>query len=85
MGTEARKPWVTDEMIRKPDERRKLKNVSTDDGLIKYKQVFSELRRETDKAREDWWMDNVRLLMRYIERVGQMYFIDRYVNLRDKT
>ena len=85
MGTEARKPWVTDEMIRKTDERRKLKNVSTDDGLIKYKQVFSELRRETDKAREDWWMDNVRLLMRYIERVGQMYFIDRYVNLRDKT
>ena len=23
MGTEARKPWVTDEMIRKMDERRK--------------------------------------------------------------
>ena len=36
MGTEARKPWVTDEMIRKMDERRKWKNVSTDDGVKKY-------------------------------------------------
>ena len=54
MGTEARKPWVTDEMIRKMDERRKWENESTDDGVKTYKQLDNELRRETDKAREDW-------------------------------
>ena len=53
MGTEARKPWVTDEMIRKMDERREWENVSTDDGVKKYKQLNNELRKETDKARED--------------------------------
>ena len=57
MGTEARQPWVTDEMIRKMDERRKWKNVSTDDGVKKYKQLTNELRRETDTEREDWWMN----------------------------
>ena len=62
MGMEARKPWVTDEMIRKMDERRKWKNVSTDDGVKKYKQLNNELRRETDKAREDWWMDQCQTL-----------------------
>jgi len=56
-GSEARKPWVTHEMIRKMDERRKWKNVSTDVGVKKYKQLNNELRRETDKAREDWWME----------------------------
>ena len=62
MGTEARKPWVTDETIRKIDERRKWKNVSTDDGVKKYKQFNNELRRETDKSREDWWMDQCQTL-----------------------
>ena len=57
MGIEARQPWVTDEMIRKMDERRKWKNVSTDDGVKKYKQLTNELRRETDTEREDWWMN----------------------------
>ena len=62
MGTEARKPWVTDEMIRKMDERRKWKNVSTDDGVKKYTELNNELRRETDKAREDWWIDQCQTL-----------------------
>ena len=35
------------------DERRKWENVSTDDGVKKYEQFNNELRRETDKARED--------------------------------
>jgi len=56
-GSEARKPWVTDEMIRKMDERRKWENVSANVGVKKYKQLNNELRRETDKAREDWWME----------------------------
>ena len=64
MDTEARKPWVTDKMVRKMNERRKWKNVSTDNGVKKYKQLNNELRRETDKAREDRWMNQYQLLIR---------------------
>ena len=31
--------------------------MSTEVGVKKYKQLNNELRRETDKAREDWWME----------------------------
>ena len=55
MGTETRKPWIT-------IQRRKWKNVSTDDGAKKYKQLTNELGRETDKAREDWWRDQCQTL-----------------------
>ena len=30
--------------------------MSTDDGVNKYKLLNNEARRETVKAREDWWM-----------------------------
>ena len=64
IGTEARKQWVTDEMIRKMDERRMWQNVSTDDGVKKYKQLNNELRRkQTRKERIGGWT-SVRLLMR---------------------
>ena len=53
-GVTAKKPWVTEEMIRKMDERRKWKNVTTEEGIQKYKALNNELRRETDKAREEW-------------------------------
>ena len=32
-------------------------NVSTDVGVKKHKQLNNELRRETDNAGEDWWME----------------------------
>ena len=51
----ARKPWVTDAMISKMDERRKWKNVRTMEGNNMYRKLNNELRRETDGAREDWW------------------------------
>jgi hypothetical protein len=50
-----RKPWITQEMMDKMDKRRKWKNVNTDDGKVRYKKLNNELRRVTDKAREDWW------------------------------
>ena len=43
-------------MIRKMDERRKWKNVTTEEGIQEYK-VLNRLRRETDKAREEWWKE----------------------------
>ena len=51
----AKKPWITDKMIEKMDERRKWKNNNTEEGKKKYSSLNNELRRETDKAREDWW------------------------------
>ena len=39
------------------DERRRWKNVGNDNGLKRYKQLNNELRRETDKARENWWKE----------------------------
>ena len=36
-GVTAKKPWVTEEMIRKMDESRKWKNVTTEEGIQKYK------------------------------------------------
>ena len=52
-----KRPWVTDQMISKMDERRGWKNVKSDYGKRKYKQLNNELRRETDSARERWWKE----------------------------
>src|ERR1700761_1974303 len=50
-----KKPWVTPEMIKKMEERRKFKRINTDEGRESYKRLNKELRRETDRAREIWW------------------------------
>uniref|UniRef100_A0A8D8WNZ2 Craniofacial development protein 2 n=1 Tax=Cacopsylla melanoneura TaxID=428564 RepID=A0A8D8WNZ2_9HEMI len=50
----ARKEWVTQDMLEKMEQRRQWKNVNTDEGRKQYKKMNNELRRETDKAREQW-------------------------------
>ena len=42
-------------MLDKMEERRKWKNKNTEEGRKKYSSSNNELRRETDKAREEWW------------------------------
>src|SRR5215471_2947226 len=51
----AKKPWVTQEMLNKMEERRKYKNINTESGRQMYRKLNNELRRETEKAREIWW------------------------------
>ena len=51
----ARKAWVTNEMLEKMEERRKWKNVKSEEGKRNYRQLNNELRRQTDRARENWW------------------------------
>ena len=51
----ANKPWVSEKMIEKMEERRNYKNVNTEVVKKKYRSLNHELRRETDKAREEWW------------------------------
>ena len=49
-----KKPWITSEMIEKMDERRKWKNVNTEEGRKMYRKLNNLLRRETDKAKDKW-------------------------------
>ena len=50
MEKTAKKPWVTAEMLKKMEERRKYKNTNPE----KYRKLKNELRRETDKAKEQY-------------------------------
>jgi hypothetical protein len=54
-GRCAKKPWVTEAMLQKMRERRKCKSRHTEEGKAKYRQLNNELRRETEKARAEWW------------------------------
>jgi exonuclease III len=53
-NVKARKPWVSEKMIEKMDERRKWKNVNNEMGRLQYRRLNNELRRETEKARQEW-------------------------------
>lgn len=64
----AKKPWVSEEMIEKMNERRKWKGSRTEEGRKKYLRLNNELRRETDKAREEWWDDRCDELEEYDRR-----------------
>ena len=46
-----KKPWITEEMINKIDERRKWKNESNEEGKKRYRELNIELRREAAKAK----------------------------------
>jgi len=47
----ARKPWVTQEMFSKMDERRKWKNVNTEEDRKNYKRLRNELKRAIDNSK----------------------------------
>jgi hypothetical protein len=46
----ARKPCITQEIISKRDERRKWKNVNTEEGRRNYRRLKNELKRATEKT-----------------------------------
>ena len=50
----ARKPWITQEMISKMDERRNWKNVNTEEGRKNYRRLRNELKRDTDNAEKEY-------------------------------
>ena len=51
----AKKPWITQEMLNKMEERRRYKNINSDTGRMNYRRLNNEFRRETEKAKELWW------------------------------
>ena len=59
----AREPWITQEMISKMDERRKWKNVNTEEDRRNYRRLRNELKRATEKAKT-----HVQRLWNFIEQ-----------------
>uniref|UniRef100_A0A8D8S3W4 Craniofacial development protein 2 n=1 Tax=Cacopsylla melanoneura TaxID=428564 RepID=A0A8D8S3W4_9HEMI len=66
-----KKEWITEGMIEKMDERRKYKNIETEEGRLMYKKLNNQLRRETDKARETWTREQCERIEE-MERKGNM-------------
>ena len=58
MEKRARKQLITQEMIKKMDERRKWKNVNTEEGRRNYGRLRNELKRATEKARKEY-LENI--------------------------
>ena len=50
----ARKPWMTQEMISKMDERRKWKNVNIEEGRRNYRRLRNKLKRAVEKAKKEY-------------------------------
>ena len=65
----ARKPWITQEIISKMDERRKWKNVNTEEGRRNYRRLRNELKRATEKAKNGYF-ENARTEIREFHRTG---------------
>ena len=74
----ARKPWITQEMISKMDERRKWKNFNTEEGRRKYRRLRNELKRATEKAKKGY-LENACTEIMGFHRTG------RYVLMYMKT
>ena len=49
----ARKPWITQEIFGKMDERRNWNNVNTEEGRKNYRRLRNELKRATGNAKKN--------------------------------
>ena len=50
----ARKPWIKQEMISKMYERRKWKNLNTEEGRRNYRKLRNELKKATEPAKKEY-------------------------------
>jgi hypothetical protein len=50
----ARKPWITQKMVSKMNERRKWKNVNIEEGRKNYRRLRNELKRDTENAKMEY-------------------------------
>jgi len=65
----ARKPWITQEMISKMDERRKWKNVNTEESRKNYRSLRNEVKRATDNAKKEY-LENICNEIMEFQRTG---------------
>jgi type I site-specific restriction endonuclease len=66
----ARKPWITQEMISKMDDRRKWKNVNSEEGRKNYRRARNELKRATDNAQKEY-LENICNEIMEFQRTGR--------------
>jgi len=81
----ARKPWITQEMICKMDERRKWKNVNTEEGRKTYRRLRNELKRATDNAKKEY-LENICNEIMEFQRTGRydlMYMKTKELGWKD--
>ena len=91
-----KKPWITQEMIQAMDERRKWKHQTTEKAKKEYRRLNNELRRKTDKAREEWWSEQCSelerllregkedLVYKRVKHLGRDHNKSHETNIRDK-
>ena len=70
----ARKPWITQEMISKMDDRRKWKNVNTEEGRKNYRRLRNTLKGARDKAKKEY-LENIRNEIMEFQRTGHYDFM----------
>jgi len=61
----ARKPWITQEIINIMDERRKWKNVNTEEVRRNYRRLRNELKRATEKAKKEYLENTCTEIMQF--------------------
>jgi hypothetical protein len=66
----ARTPWITQEMISKMDERRKWKNVNTEEGRKNYKRLRNKLKIATNNAKKEY-LENICNEIMEFQRTGR--------------
>ena len=83
----AKKPWVTEEMIKLMDERKKWKRVNIEVGNKVYRALKNRLRRSTDKARETWYKNTYDEIDQNIKegRSGIAYRLEKEVTGKQKV
>jgi len=62
------KPWITQEMISKMYERRKWKNVNTEEGRRNYGRLRKALKRTTEKAKKEYLENTCKEIMEFYRR-----------------
>jgi len=65
----ARKPWITQEMISKMDDRRRWKNVNTEEDRKNYRWLRNELKRATGNAKKEY-LENICNKIMEFQRTG---------------
>ena len=55
--TPCRKPWITTEILKMMDERKKWKCSQTENGKQNYRHLNNKMRKTCDKAKAVYWRE----------------------------
>jgi len=81
----ARKPWITQEIISKMDERRKWKTINTEEGRKNYRWLWIELKRFTHNAKKEYLENICKEIMEFqrTRRYDLMYMKTKELGWRE--